>query len=426
MAGSLVLNVEILGEFKKLADATKASEKSLGSLDDNAKKISKGINTALGAIGIGFSLNFLVDQFKESTKAAIEDAKSKTLLSEALKNNINATAAQVDEVEKYISKTQIATSITDDQLRPAFSKLSIATKDTKEAMRLMSIATDVAAGTGKSLDAVVMAMSKSLAGSDAALGKLVPSVRDAADPMAELERLFKGSAEAAANTDPYARLQIILGEVQEQIGEALLPILNEFSEWLATPEGQEKIQGIVDGVVNMVTEFGKFVDWIDSEVVPTLETLTGEKGFGAVVTAITNLVIALGTLKIALMVFSAGNPVLAGILAGLSLLALGMLEVYNRTKDATTQLEEFQRRQNLQNVSSNPFSTPEQLAAATYRGILNPPKSTVTPKSTGVQVPLGNTTITINNLRAQVDGATMVNQINNELKNRGLNAKVLK
>lgn len=426
MAGSLVLNVEILGEFKKLADATKASEKSLGSLDDSAKKISKGINTALGAIGIGFSLNFLVDQFKASTKAAIEDQKSKVLLTKALEDNLNATEATVNGVEKFIGKLQITTSITDDKLRPAFSKLAIATKDTDQAMRLMAVATDVAAGTGKNLDTVVQAMARSLAGSDTALLRLVPSIKGADDPLKALEETFKGAAEAAANTDPYARMEIIFGELQEQIGTALLPILEDFSEWLATPEGQDKLQSIVDGIINIVEEFGKFVDWIDAQVMPALERLTGEKGFGAVITTVTNLAIGIGILKTALLIFSAGNPVLAGIVAGLGLLAGGMALVYQNTKNANTELAEFQRLQGLKPVMTTPM-TPEEVAARTYRGLLEPPPAV--PQSTSrntVNVPLGNTRIDININRAQVSGSDVIQSINDELKARGLSRVALK
>jgi hypothetical protein len=421
MAGSLVLNVEILGEFKKLADATKASQKSLGSLDDNAKKISKGINTALGAIGVGFSLAFLVNEFKESTKAAIEDQKSKVLLTKALEDNLKASKAQVDEVERYISKTQLATSITDDKLRPAFSKLAIATKDTKEAMRLMSIATDVAAGTGKGLDAVVMAMTKSLAGSDTALTRLIPSVKGAADPMAFLEKTFKGAAEAAADTDPYARLQIIMGELQEQIGTALLPILNEFSDWLATPEGQEKLQEIVDGVVVMITKFTELMDFIDTQIVPGLEELTGEKGFGAVITTVSNLVIGLGILKIALAVFSSGNPALAGILAGLALLAGAMYTVYQRTKQANDQLAEFQRLQNIERVTRNP-STPEQIAAETYQGILDVGKKPVAQKLP-VEVPKKPGSLKVD-IQANINAQSVIKQINSQLKSQGSSLRI--
>jgi len=398
----------------------------LNGLEKNAAKISKGINTALGAIGIGFSLNFLVNEFKDSTKAAIEDQKSKILLTKALKDNLAVTDAQVDSIEQYIGKTQVATSITDDQLRPAFAKLAIATKDTDKAMRLMSIATDVAAGTGKNLDAVVQAMARSLAGSDTALNRLVPSVKGAADPIAELEKMFKGAAEAAADTDPYARMQIIFGEMQEQIGTALLPVLEDFSEWLSTPEGQEKLQEIVDGIVEMVQEFTKFVEYIDTKVMPGLESLTGEKGFGAVFTAITNLLIIVGTFKIALAVFTAGNPVLAGIIAGLALLAGAMYTVYNNTKSANDEMAEFQRLQGLQPVMTTPM-TPEEIAARTYRGLLNAPDAipqSVAPGS--VNIPLGNTRIDININRAQVDGGELVDQINRALVQRGLSVKVLK
>lgn len=421
MAGSLVLNVEILGEFKKLADATKASEKSLGSLDDSAKKISKGINTALGAIGIGFSLNFLVDQFKASTQAAIEDQKSKVLLTKALEDNLGATNATVNGVEKFISKLQITTSITDDKLRPAFSKLAIATKDTDQAMRLMAVATDVAAGTGKNLDTVVQAMARSLAGSDTALTRLVPSIKGADDPLKALEETFKGAAEAAANTDPYARMEIIFGELQEQIGTALLPILEDFSEWLATPEGQEKIQGIVDGIVDMVTKFGEFVDWLDTKVTPALEQLTGEKGFGAVITAVTNLVIGLGVLKVALMIFSAGNPVLAGIVAGLALLAGGMATVYQNTKNANSELAEFQRLQGLKPVMTTPM-TSEEIAARTYRGLLTPPGSVPSP-TVPVQTPGKPGAVKVD-VQAIINADSLVKQINDKLKSQGSGLRI--
>ncbi len=80
--------------------------------------------------------------------------------------------------------------------------------------------------------------------------------------MAELERLFKGAAAEAANTDPYQRMQVIFGEMQEQIGTALLPLLEEFSAWLSTPEGQAKLQAIVDGLKDVITQGVKLVKWV--------------------------------------------------------------------------------------------------------------------------------------------------------------------
>lgn len=425
---SLVLNVEILGEFKKLTEATTGSQKSLSGLEDNAKKISKGINTALGAIGIGFSLNFLVDQFKESTKAAIEDQKSKVLLTKALEDNLNVSKQQVNAVEDYISKTQIAVGVTDDKLRPAFAKLAIATKDTDQATRLMNIALDVAAGTGKNLDTVVQAMARSLAGSDTALTRLVPSIKGADDPMKALEQTFSGAAAAAANTDPYARLQIIFGEMQEQIGTALLPILEDFSEWLSTPEGQEKLQEIVDGVVLMVQEFTKFVDYIAQEVMPTLENLTGDKGFAAVFTAITNLVVVVGTLKIALSVFTAGNPVVAGIIAGIGAIAFAYSLLGSEIQEVIDKQNEFKRGAPGSTGGTVPLGPGSPISAAGGKvgiiGRVQPPPPT--PKPNKVNVPLGNTRIDININRAQVNGGQIIDELNKALKDRGLSTKALK
>ena len=258
---SLVLGVEILGEFKNLTAATKGAQTQLGKLNDKASKISAGMSKAFAAIGIGFSLRVITQQLEEAAKAAIDDAKSMDQLALAMENTAGATKAQIAQAEKSINRMQFQAGVADDKLRPAFQKLFFSTKDVTESNRLLQIALDASASTGKDLDVITQAMARSLGGSDTALLRLIPSLKGAADPMAELERLTKGAAEAAANTDPYQRMQIIFGELQEQIGMALLPLLQDLSAWLATPEGQAKLQAIVDGIKGIITEGVKLVKW---------------------------------------------------------------------------------------------------------------------------------------------------------------------
>lgn len=259
---SLVLQVDILGEYKNLTAATKGAQTQLSTLNNRTKKISAGMNKAFAAIGVGFSLRLIINELEEAAKAAIEDEKSQKLLATAMENTGKATKTQVAEAEKAISKMQLQSSVADDKLRPAYQKLFIATGDVTESNRLLQIALDASAGSGKGLDTVSQAMAKSLAGNDTALVKLIPSLKGAKDPMAELAATFEGAAEAAANTDPYQRMQIIFGEMQEQIGVALLPLLNEFSDWLATPEGQAKLEAIVTGFKEIITEGAKMVQWV--------------------------------------------------------------------------------------------------------------------------------------------------------------------
>jgi len=230
---SLVLNVEILGEFKKLTSATQGASKQLSGLQGTAQKISSGIGKAFGAIGIGLSFAFIARELKEASKAAVEDAKSQGLLATALQNTTGANNKQIASVEKSISEMSVQAAVADDQLRPAFAQLARATGDVGRSTELMSLALDVAAGTGKSLDVVVKALSRAVGpdGTTGALERLAPAIKGASDPLAELERLFGGSAEKAANLDPYQRLNVVFGEISESVGTILLPLLEKFATW---------------------------------------------------------------------------------------------------------------------------------------------------------------------------------------------------
>jgi hypothetical protein len=252
---SLVLNVEILGEFKKLTQATKGAGSDLNDMNKRAQSVSKNISRAFAAIGIGLSFKVLANEIKEATQAAIEDVKSQTLLANALKNTTNATDDQIAAVEEVIRGYQFSASVADDTLRPAYQKLALVTKSTTEANKLLGIALDVSAGTGKDLDVVAQAMARSLAGSDTALLKLIPSLKGSKTPMEDLAAAFGGAAEKAANTDPYARMKIIFDDLQETVGMALLPTLEKFAAWVASPSGQQKIQDFITLVTGLAGKF---------------------------------------------------------------------------------------------------------------------------------------------------------------------------
>lgn len=259
---SLVLNVEILGEFKNLTKATQGSQSELTKLNKRISGFSKTAKAAFASIGVGLSFAFITRELTEATKAAVEDTKSQALLAKQLENTTGATKSQIAEVEKSIKKFQTQAAVADDVLRPAFASLVRSTGDVEKSTKLMSLALDISAGTGKSLEAVTMALGKSLNGSDTALIKLIPSIKGVKDPMAELERQFKGAADEAANTDPYARMNVIFGEIQETIGMAMLPVLQKFSTWLSTPEGEEKLGQLTDLIVGLTSKFAGMIDWV--------------------------------------------------------------------------------------------------------------------------------------------------------------------
>jgi hypothetical protein len=446
---SLVLNVEILGEFKKLTEATKGSEKSLGGLENQAKKFSKGINTALATVGIGLSVAALVNFGKEAIRSAEAAQVADKRLGQVTKsmNLFGADTADVtDRLVRFADQQELLTGVTAETVKQVQASLITFGNLGKTANQLggnfdraTKAALDLAAAGFGSAETNAIQLGKALQDPIKGLTALARSGVTFTEQekeriatlvesnklgeaqaliLAAIEQQVGGTAEATVTAS--ARMEAAFGQIQDAVGLALLPVLEEFSLWLSTPEGQEKIAGIIEGVTDMITEFGNFIGFLTEKVMPAIETLTGAQGFDAVAKAITSLVIGLGTLKIALAVFSAGNPALAGIIAGLALLAGAMLTVYNRTKDANTEMLEFQRLQGLQPVMTTPM-TPEQVSGRTYRGLLG---EVPTPTPTRTIVPQKPGSVTVNINRAQVNANDIAKVLNDKLKSQGSTLRI--
>jgi hypothetical protein len=258
---SLILNVEILGEFRKLTSATTGAQGELKTLNAKAAAISSSIHKSFAGIGVGLSFAWIARELNDAAKAARDDAVSMSALDTALKNTTKATKDLLPEAEELISKLSRQHGVADDDLRPAFVTLYNATTDLTESNKLLAIALDVSAGTGRGLDTVALALAKSVAGSDTALIKLLPSVKDLDDPIKFLGEKFKGTSEAAAKLDPYRNMTVVFGEMQEQVGMRLLPELTKLSIWLSTPEGQSKLKDLTDAVIGLTDVFVAMVGW---------------------------------------------------------------------------------------------------------------------------------------------------------------------
>lgn len=249
------------------ASGIKRAEKAFGGL-------SKSIKSTVGTLGLSLGVAALTRQLMEASKAAVEDAKSQALLANQLVNSVGATNQQVSAVEASISAMQLQASVADDVIRPAFAQLARATGDVAKATELTQLALDVSAGTGRDLGAVAIALSRAYAGNTTALSRLGIKAKDGINIFDQLKQQFDGAAEAAANTDPFQRLNIIFGEIQEQIGVALLPELNNLANYFASPAGQKELQGYAA----LVKELAQVFIFVGTTVA---EFLAGFKVVGA-------------------------------------------------------------------------------------------------------------------------------------------------
>lgn len=290
------LKFRFLVDDAGLKKGVKNAKNQLSGFEKATKKASSGIKSALGGIGVAVGIGAIATALKQATQAAVEDNKSQALLANTLRNVTKASDEQIASIEKRLGVMQTELAIADDQLRPAYSSLVNVLGDTDQAMAALSIAADVSAGTGKSLETVTAALSKAFAGNIGALNKLVPATKGAADPIAKLQELFGGAAKTAADADPYQRLQIIFGEIAETIGNTLLPLLQQFSAYLATPEGQAALENIVQLIVAMVQGLVQAVDWLGANI-DAIKTIA--LAWGGVLLAIKAAEVAMGLYSIA-------------------------------------------------------------------------------------------------------------------------------
>jgi hypothetical protein len=256
---TLALAADIDNLKKGLNDAEKVVNKSADQIADFGKKAALAF-AAVGAAAGAFAVS--------AVKAAAQDEKARKSLEQTIRSNTQATEQQISAIDIYITKQSIATATTDDELRPALARLVRSTNDVAKAQDLLSLSQEIASATGKPLEAVANALSKSFDGQNAALGKLGLGI-DAAtlknksheEIMQMLRGTYKGFIENEATNAEFKmrQLEIAFGETKEQIGNALLPVMKELADYmLATvvPNVQALAAGLTgtDSVSAGITE----------------------------------------------------------------------------------------------------------------------------------------------------------------------------
>jgi hypothetical protein len=206
--------------FKDLEGAQAKAKYALG-------KANKYAAVALGGLVAGLG---------DAVKGAMEDEQAQAMLARQLQKTTAATDAQIAGVEAFITAAGKQKGVTDDDLRPSMAGLVRATMDIEEAQKAATLAMDVAAAKGMSLETVTKAMEKAYGGNMTALAKLSPELREMIkdgasmeEVMAEMAVTFGGAATDSANTaaGSMQRLGVALGEAKEGVGAALLPILEK-------------------------------------------------------------------------------------------------------------------------------------------------------------------------------------------------------
>jgi len=277
------LIVRILADTTKLNTGVDQTNQKLGALGRTAKVVG-------GAFAAYAAADVAIDFLSEATTAATEDAKAQELLANTLKNTTEATDASVKSTEKWIEKTMFATGVADDQLRPALGVLATATGDIAEAQDLLSIALDISAARGLDLETVSLALAKAQDGQATSLQRLGINTKDASGATLEFDQImanatqtFGGSAQTAADSTAgkMAILKVRFDELKEQIGTALIPVIEKLIDFLNDDlvPAIETVWPVVERVFNLVSSHIKnAINIIRIVLDPLMDLVRGDWG----------------------------------------------------------------------------------------------------------------------------------------------------
>jgi hypothetical protein len=261
------LKLELLAETKQFVQDMDKSKKEVDDFGDRAAKMGK-VAAAAFAAAAAAAAAYAVKLAVDGVKAAIEDEAAQLRLANALKNVTGATQAQISAVEEQILKTSLATGVADDQLRPALQRLATATGSVTKSQDLLTLALDISAATGKSVETVSNALGKAYEGNTSSLSRLGLGLSTAEiktlgleGTVKQLANTFGGAATVQANTfeGQIARLKVGFDEAKESVGAALLPTL----------------QKLLDYFINTVIP--KFIEFKDAALKPVTDAIARNK-----------------------------------------------------------------------------------------------------------------------------------------------------
>lgn len=277
MAGRpAILKLDIVTDAK--GRGIEEADSKLDRLGRTAGRVGK-----LAALGLGAGLAAAAVGAFKLAKGAAEDEAGQRRLATSLQNTTGATKEQVASVEDWISKQGKLKGVTDDQLRPAIEKLAGSTGSLKEAQKQATLAMDVAAGRGVSLETVTKALERANNGNVTGLGKLGIATKDAAGNTLTMEEAtrkladtYGGQAAKAADTaaGKWGRVKLQLGELGESIGAKLLPVGAKLGEWVLDMMPKAERLGRQVGKV-LGPAFAQVGEFITDKMLPAGRRLAG-------------------------------------------------------------------------------------------------------------------------------------------------------
>jgi hypothetical protein len=280
---SRALTLKLLADINDFTKNINKADNEVVGFGDKVKKFGKIAGAAFAAAGVAAAL-YAGKLLKDGVEAAIADEKANAQLATTLRNVAGATDETIEKTLAYTRATELATGVTEDELRPSLNRLTIATGNVDKAMKLQTLALNVSAGSGKSLEAVTQALSRAQEGNTAALGRLGVGLSAAQlktmtmdDVTKSLAATFAGAADTAANTfeGKMTRLGLAFEDVRDTVGGFLLDAITPMVENFVT-KVMPALAAFADGLTGgsgLKNAFTQIIDVAKVILIPILQGL---------------------------------------------------------------------------------------------------------------------------------------------------------
>lgn len=267
------LNAEITADASGYEAGINKAKKASKNLSTTVSSVIKGLGKnglvgALGAVGLASSglsatLGSVVkiarkvsETMNECTNAYKNQLIAERALDTAIQNNPFVTGASADALKQFASEMQKVSNYGDEELIPMMTNLISLGRTESETMQIMSVAMDMSAGMGISLDTAITQLNATLNGNIGRLGQQNAELKGLTEEELKqgkaieiLGEKFKGLSSATADTS--RQLQNIKGDFKEALGQFTLPSSDMWNTFWA---------GFYEKGIAVIQKFNDYLD----------------------------------------------------------------------------------------------------------------------------------------------------------------------
>lgn len=244
----------LVGSIANVTLAMQGLTKSFGTVIKFAKDVGKAVN--------------------ECTEAYKTQLIAERALSTAIENNPFITGASADALKKFASEMQKVSNYGDEELIPMMANLVSLGRTEAETMQIMSVAMDMSAGMGISLDTAITQLNATLNGNIGRLGQQNAELKGlTAEELKQgkaieiLGEKFKGLSGATADTSK--QLQNIKGDFKEALGQFTLPSSDMWNKfWAGFYERGIEVIGKLNAYIDAQTIGKKTSNFLVEQLAP--------------------------------------------------------------------------------------------------------------------------------------------------------------